>query len=277
MWAYFGGKSTQAKWISLRIPYDIETYVEPFSGAFWVYFKTGFNSVMAYPDLETVVYNDWSKNNVNLFRSIKLYREFSEFIKDVKPGVNETYRAYRTFFLHSGEKTDLNSFTLLEEAHFFRALKHIYVMTHTFSGLAITSSQNCHPEAATNRFNGFRKRLTNPEFRDKIERVTAVENLDYADVIQKYDSAGAFFYVDPPYLEEATYSVDTFKGLGEHQRLADVLREIKGRFILSYYHFDELEKWFPRSEYRWETKEYLKMGGRSAEKGKAEELIIMNY
>ena len=37
MISYIGGKSRMAKWISGYIPDDIETYVEVFGGAFWVY------------------------------------------------------------------------------------------------------------------------------------------------------------------------------------------------------------------------------------------------
>ena len=37
MISYIGGKSRMSKWICEYIPDDIETYVEVFGGAFWVY------------------------------------------------------------------------------------------------------------------------------------------------------------------------------------------------------------------------------------------------
>ena len=37
--SYIGGKSKIGTWIRDYIPRDIETYVEPFSGMFWVFFK----------------------------------------------------------------------------------------------------------------------------------------------------------------------------------------------------------------------------------------------
>ena len=37
MISYIGGKSRMAKWIGEYVPNDIETYVEVFGGAFWVY------------------------------------------------------------------------------------------------------------------------------------------------------------------------------------------------------------------------------------------------
>ena len=54
-----------AKWISEYIPKDIETYVEVFGGAFWVYIKS---EVSASPQLKEVVYNDKNVFMVNLIK-----------------------------------------------------------------------------------------------------------------------------------------------------------------------------------------------------------------
>ena len=56
MISYIGGKARISKWIVPYIPRDIETYVEPFGGMYWVFFKTKLNE---YPNLKTVVYNDF--------------------------------------------------------------------------------------------------------------------------------------------------------------------------------------------------------------------------
>ena len=37
--SYIGGKSRIGVWIRNYIPNNIETYVEPFAGMFWVFFK----------------------------------------------------------------------------------------------------------------------------------------------------------------------------------------------------------------------------------------------
>ncbi len=59
---YFGGKFHMAEWISKQFPSGIKTYVKPFSGAFWVYFKGGerFSNYKC-------VYNDINKYMYNLF------------------------------------------------------------------------------------------------------------------------------------------------------------------------------------------------------------------
>ena len=60
--SYIGGKSRIGTWIRNYIPNDIETFVEPFSGMFWVFFRLELSN---YPNLKTVVYNDFNPLNVN--------------------------------------------------------------------------------------------------------------------------------------------------------------------------------------------------------------------
>ena len=62
--SYIGGKSKIGKWIRNYIPSDIETYVEPFSGMYWVFFNMELPN---YSKLKTIVYNDFNPLNVNLF------------------------------------------------------------------------------------------------------------------------------------------------------------------------------------------------------------------
>jgi hypothetical protein len=68
-------------------------------------------------------------------------------------------------------------------------------------------------------------------------------------------------------------------GGDDHERLANCLKSIKGRFAMSYYYFDKLEKWFPKNEFKWEIQEFNKAA--MATKGKSQtkgmEILIMNY
>jgi hypothetical protein len=61
--------------------------------------------------------------------------------------------------------------------------------------------------------------------------------------------------------------------------LANTLKNVQGKFSLSYYDFELLHDWFPDTEYRWERKLFAKAA--AATKGKTqnmgEELLIMNY
>jgi site-specific DNA-adenine methylase len=78
--------------------------------------------------------------------------------------------------------------------------------------------------------------------------------------------------------EGAYYSNHNFDR-NDHERLANVLHQVKGKFGLSYYDFPDLSVWFPKNVYRWERKLFAKAA--AAKKGQTqnmgEELLIMNY
>jgi DNA adenine methylase len=105
--------------------------------------------------------------------------------------------------------------------------------------------------------------------------------MDFEDVIKKYDSPTTYFYNDPPYfvVGEGDYYSNHDFNRNDHERLANVLKTIKGKFSLSYYDFELLHEWFPESQYRWEKKEFAKAA--AAKKGKTQtigtELLILNY
>ena len=60
-----------------------------------------------------------------------------------------------------------------------------------------------------------------------------VENQDFETLIKHYDRPDSFFYADPPYFSsEDMYDVEF--GWTDHLRLRDTLKNIKGKFLLSY-------------------------------------------
>jgi DNA adenine methylase len=103
--------------------------------------------------------------------------------------------------------------------------------------------------------------------------------MDFQDVIQKYDGPSTYVYADPPYWKTENYYNNHDFDSKDHERLADCLKGIQGKFSLSYYDFPQLHTWFPPLQYVWEKKEFAKAA--AAKKGKAqnmgEELLIMNY
>ncbi len=68
-----------------------------------------------------------------------------------------------------------------------------------------------------------------------------VENQDFETLIKHYDRPDAFFYLDPPYFStEDMYEVEF--GWDDHVRLRDTLKNIKGKFLLSYNDCDEIRE-----------------------------------
>lgn len=60
-----------------------------------------------------------------------------------------------------------------------------------------------------------------------------IENRDFEKLIKQYDHEEAFFYCDPPYSKGCGYAVTSTEDF-DHECLRDVLKGIKGRFLLSY-------------------------------------------
>jgi site-specific DNA-adenine methylase len=117
------------------------------------------------------------------------------------------------------------------------------------------------------------------KFRAHFNKITFVENMDFQNVIEKYDSEKTYFYVDPPYWKTENYYSNHDFDRNDHERLANTLKTIKGKFSLSYYDFPILKQWFPKHEYVWVMKEFAKAAAAKSgvKQNMGEELLIMNY
>ena len=280
MITYIGGKARIGKWIVPFIPKNIETYVEPFGGMYWVFFKTKLNE---YPNLKTVVYNDFNGLNANLFRCSKdydrLWDELNKYpcqqlgVENTPPEYEEMFNQFQQEVFHSG-------IDITENNRFEVAAKYVYVLTQVFSGSKPeTSKYTDYKGKYRCKILIFMDKLKNKEFRDHFDKITFVENLDFQILIEMYDSPNTYFYVDPPYWKTENYYSNHDFDRNDHERLANSLKQIKGKFSLSYYDFPILRKWFPADEYSWEMKEFAKAASAKSgvKQNMGEELLIMNY
>lgn len=282
MISYIGGKSKIAPTLIIpNIPKDIETFVEPFSGQFWTFFKMNLDD---YPNLKTVVYNDFNPLNYNLYTCVKNHQRLLEECeklevqkKDVfptNPICNELFNRFQAEIFDENFRVDAYDYET--------AAKYVYVLTQVFSGANPAKSKFIDLKGKYHsKFTSFKNKLKNEKWQKMFERIDFVENMDFEQVIKKYDSPNTYFYVDPPYfvIGEGDYYSNHDFGRNDHERLANVLKSVKGKFGLSYYDFPLLSEWFPKDIYTWEKKEFAKAA--AAKKGKTqtmgEELYIMNY
>jgi DNA adenine methylase len=279
--SYIGGKSKIGKWITPFIPKDIETYVEPFSGMFWVFFNM---ELKEYPKLKKVVYNDFNPLNYNLFQCLsnpdKLLEE-CEKIEVQKKGVTPTNPICEQQFV-SFQTEIFNKNFVIKQFDYEVAAKYAYVISQVFSGANPEKSKFIDLKGKYHsKFTSFKNKLSKPNWVEHFLKITHIENMDFQTVIEKYDSPETYFYTDPPYyiVGEGSYYSNHDFNREDHERLANTLKSIKGKFSLSYYDFDLLSLWFPKDEYTWQMKKFAKAA--SASKGKTqnmgEELLIMNY
>ena len=282
MISYIGGKSKIAPTLIIpNIPKDIEIFIEVFGGQFWTFFKMNLED---YPNLKTVVYNDFNPLNYNLYTCVKNHQKLLEECeklvvqeKDVYPTnpiCNELFTRFQS------EIFDENF--MVEGYDYETAAKYVYVLTQVFSGANPEKSKFIDLKGKYHsKFTSFKNKLKNENWQKMFERIDFVENMDFEDVIRKYDTTKTYFYVDPPYyiVGEGDYYSNHDFNRNDHERLANVLKKVQGKFSLSYYDFELLHQWFPQDKFRWEKKSFVKAA--AAKKGKTqnmgEELLIMNY
>jgi DNA adenine methylase len=282
MISYIGGKSRISKWITPHIPKDIETYVESFSGMYWCFFNINLEE---YPKLKTIVYNDFNPLNYNLYRCVKnhkrLLEECNKLIVQEK-GVTPTDPICVKNFNNFQKEIYSDNLVIGDKPNYEIAAKYAYVLTQVFSGANPSKSKFIDLKGKYHsKFTSFKNKLRDPKWQKMFESITHVENLDFEEVINKYDSPKTYFYLDPPYYivgEGNYYSKHDFTR-EDHERLAKTLQKTKGKWSLSYYEFPQLHEWFPEGDYRWARQSFAKAAAAKAGKkqSQAVELLIMNY
>ena len=97
-------------------------------------------------------------------------------------------------------------------------------------------------------------------------------------VIGQYDRENSLFYCDPPYWSTEDYYENVVFGREDHQRLADCLLGIQGRFLLSYNYCDEIVALYKRPGI-WleELMRPHSMAHRFEPGAEFRELLISNY
>ena len=279
MISYIGGKSKIGKWIVPFYPTDMETYVEPFSGMFWCFFNMDLEK---YPNLKKVVYNDFNPLNYNLFQCVQnpseLQRVMDEIevqqvgVIDTSIELKEKFNTFQSEIFGEGFKVG--------NCDYIAAAKYVYVLSQVFSGSKPETSSFIDLKGKyRSKYLAFRDKLSKPNWVDHFLKITDVENLDFQDVIEKYDSPSTYFYVDPPYWKTENYYSNHDFDRDDHERLAIVLNNIQGKFSLSYYDFELLHDWFPENRFRWEKKEFAKAAAakKGTKQNMGEELLILNY
>lgn len=193
------------------------------------------------------VYNDFDKNLVNLFRCMK--ERTMATIREIgfcNLNSREDFTAIKKFFeneefpvsylseelllteimfppLEANELKELRTrittdYDVRRAAMFLKLLRYSY----SSSGKSF-ASQPFDIRKLFGLISQLQHRMAN----------VIVENQDFETLIKHYDRPDAFFYADPPYFStEDMYDVGF--GWDDHVRLRDTLKNIKGKFLLSY-------------------------------------------
>jgi len=102
-----------------------------------------------------------------------------------------------------------------------------------------------------------------------------VENLDFEDLIKRYDRKHTLFFCNPPYWQLAGYAANF--GWTDHERLAKSLKKMKGKFLLTINDHPDIRKLYDGlTRIRHQT-HYSVVRQIERRKKTTPELIIANY
>jgi DNA adenine methylase len=279
MLSWIGGKSKIGKWLVDYYPQDMEIMTESFGGMMWCYFNMDLSK---YPNLKKIVYNDFNPLNYNLFKCVQNPSELQRALDSIpvqQIGVSNTPQEFKDRFVEYQTEVFNSGFTT-NSPDYLTAAKYVYVVTQVFSGSKPETSSFIDLKGNYRcKYLSFRDKLSKPDWVEHFSRITDVENMDFEDLIIKYDSPTTFHYVDAPYYKTENYYSNHDFDRQDHERLANVLQQVKGKFGMSYYDFPDLHTWFPENVYRWERKLFAKAAAakKNTKQNMGEELFILNF
>ncbi len=250
---YLGGKRNLAKTIIPIIDgVPHRTYAEPFVGMGGIFLRRESS-----PKSEVI--NDFNLEVANLFRILQRhYVAFLEMMKFQLTSRPDFERLCRT---RSDTLTDLE-----------KAAKFLYLQRTSFGGKVSGQSFGVSL-GRPGRFDITKLVPILEELRTRLSGVV-IECLCYDEFIRRYDSKTTLFYIDPPYFNgENDYGKGMFSR-ADFGKLATLLGEINGKFLLSINDVQPIRKAFAAFKMVEVSTKYTVSGKGSTD---AKELLISNF
>lgn len=246
---WIGGKRRLAKIILPLFP-EHTCYCEPFAGGAALFFMK--------PPSSVEVLNDCNNDLICLYRVLQNHLE--EFVRHSQWSLISRQMYEWLKITHPDTITDIQ-----------KAARFYYLQRMAFGGKVSSRTFGVAPSCPP-RLNLLRLEEDLSQAHLRLSRVY-IEHLDWQKCIYKYDRDSSLFFCDPPYWQTEGYGVG-FE-FDQYERLAEALRGMKGKAILTINEHPDMRKVF--SEFRIETVQInYTVGG--ADKGKnSQEMIVRNW
>ena len=205
--ARVGGKSKLKYIINTHIP-NHKKYIEPFIGGGSIFFHKDKSDYEVVNDIDIDVYNIFNDMKTDGEKIIDM-----DFIPD--RDIFNTFLSQETEPLH--------------EAVEDRLYRNLYISLFSFKGER-KGYIGYKKEKAWGYGGG--KKYKNTKYKDRLKNVI-IENKDWRDIVLKYDSYDAFFYLDPPYSCAENNDDYKYNSININE-MVDILKNLKGKFLLSY-------------------------------------------
>lgn len=242
-----GGKGYSAGAIVPMMP-EHTTYVEPFVGGGAVYFKK--------EPSEREVIADTDKQLIDAYKAVK-----SVPAKDLEDFEYSPSREKFNRLLKSNPRLAKDKF-------------HRYAYINYYSFGAMNKGYNMPGRVARGprgekffRMEAYKERMKN----------TTIKHQGYEATIRQYDSPSTFFYLDPPYYNA---SRESYEGMNENfdwDKFAEVVKGIKGKWILSSNPDAYVRQLFKGYKIRTVSLRRVLVKGTDAGNKAFKELLISNF
>lgn len=265
MYRYTGGKFKHQKQLGQYLE-PAKTFVDVFGGAGWV--ATHYQAAQ---QSKKRVYNDANPINANIMDvMVNKRKALLKTLKEVEACDAKIF-AQAAKLIHDGKKPR-NCDDIQE------AMLALYYRQHCFVGRDKQRELAKNTPRAGKELDSIINRLSSDKAPKLLDGLI-VENLDFREVIKKYDSPDTMFYVDPPYWDMEFYYDHGFTKQ-DHKDLADQLANIQGKFVLSYYSYRQLKKLYPTTDfnhYSYRINSSMKNAAKTKKARKSTEIVITNF
>jgi DNA adenine methylase len=247
---WVGGKRRLAPQILPLLP-EHTCYVEPFAGAAAMFF--------AKAPVKVEVLNDVNGDLVSLYRVVQ--HHLDEFVRQFRWAL--TSRQLYAWL----QETRPETLTDIQ-----RAARFFYLQKCGFGG-KVNGQTFGTATTAPSRLNLLRIEEDLSAVHLRLHQVF-IEHLDWANCIERYDRPHTLFYLDPPYWGTEGYGVDF--GLEQYDRMAELLRTIKGKAAVSVNDIPEMRQAFKGLAMKRLAIKYT-VGASGVGRRERGELLIMNF
>ncbi len=262
---WVGGKSRLLEWLLPLLDVPCDLYCEPFGGSASV--------LLNRRPARIEVYNDADGNLANLLLCIREHpAELRRLLAEL-PYCREHHAAEIAWLRAGmpGRLTDLQ-----------RASRWWWLNLTGFGGQIDAGFGTAKTESIPTRS---LNRLEKLERASRRLQTVVIENLDFREILDRYDRPESLFYCDPPYIgTEGMYEAAEGGGFGEreHRDLATLLGSLQGRAAVSYFEHPLLDELYPAANWRRSTKRRkVSLSNVKAADGgslpEQTEVLLMNY
>lgn len=228
--SYYGGKQRLLNYILPLIPKHT-LYAEPFTGGAAVFF--------AKAPSEIEVLNDTNKSLVIFYKVAQ--KNFRRLRKRVQQTLHSRIEHKKAQIIYKFPEF----FSEIDTAWAIWYLVSTSFASTIGTGMSLDKTK----QASTKKFSAKRENFTK-EIANRLEHVH-IECVDACKLIESRDTPNTFFYCDPPYFNA---DMGHYKGYTEadFEQLLQTLSSIQGKFLLSSYPSETLNKYTKQNN--WHTK-----------------------